>query len=288
MSGRMALSVMAVSISVSPFLTLDTPTAMFMTSAPRRLPASSNEDWVRVEASKKRLIWVRPRNVARFFSTWREIATASSERSRSATISWRIRCSMPSRWRCAKTGCEVGAMAAPMGRPLEFCKGRPIRGAAEVLVEALPEHGGLASGAGEQGHRGAELQLIDNTKDLPSGSALDLERKPRAFQQPRPEHRMGEIGQGFVQRRDGEPNRRRALPESRDLRKDEPHPVALFPPCPKLLADFGVDGRLRLHEALQVKAVGHDRPRLASPSTRRSSPHAPFGKSAPRAPASTA
>ena len=56
MSGRMAFNVMAVSISVSPFLTLDEPTAMFITSAPRRLPASSNEDWVRVEASKNRLI----------------------------------------------------------------------------------------------------------------------------------------------------------------------------------------------------------------------------------------
>jgi hypothetical protein len=36
-------------------------TDMFMTSAPSRLPAISNEDWVRVEASKNRLIWVRPR-----------------------------------------------------------------------------------------------------------------------------------------------------------------------------------------------------------------------------------
>jgi len=32
------------------------PTDMFMTSAPSRLPASSNEDCVRVEASKNRLI----------------------------------------------------------------------------------------------------------------------------------------------------------------------------------------------------------------------------------------
>ena len=37
---------------------------MFITSAPRRLPASSNEACVRVEGSKKRLICVRPRRVA--------------------------------------------------------------------------------------------------------------------------------------------------------------------------------------------------------------------------------
>jgi hypothetical protein len=43
---------------------------MFMTSAPSRLPASSNEDWVRVEASKNRLIWVRPRSEVRFLSTF--------------------------------------------------------------------------------------------------------------------------------------------------------------------------------------------------------------------------
>jgi hypothetical protein len=75
MSGRIAFSVCAVSISVSPFFTEDELTDMFMTSAPSRLPASSNEDCVRVEASKNRLIWVRPRSVARFFSTWRESAT---------------------------------------------------------------------------------------------------------------------------------------------------------------------------------------------------------------------
>ena len=51
MSGRMALSVIAVSISVSPFFTEDEATDMFMTSAPSRLPASSNDDCVRVDAS---------------------------------------------------------------------------------------------------------------------------------------------------------------------------------------------------------------------------------------------
>ena len=39
---------------------------MFMTSAPSRLPASSKELCVRVEASKNRLISVRPRRTSRF------------------------------------------------------------------------------------------------------------------------------------------------------------------------------------------------------------------------------
>ena len=42
---------------------------MFMTSAPSRLPASSKELCVRVEASKKRLISVRPRRTSRFLLT---------------------------------------------------------------------------------------------------------------------------------------------------------------------------------------------------------------------------
>ena len=64
----MAFSVVAVSISVSPLETDDVLTDMFRTSAPSRLPASSNELWVRVEASKKRLMRVRPRSSACFFS----------------------------------------------------------------------------------------------------------------------------------------------------------------------------------------------------------------------------
>ena len=50
-SGCMALSVIAVSIRVSPFLIEDEPTDMLTTSAPSRLPASSNEVRVRVELS---------------------------------------------------------------------------------------------------------------------------------------------------------------------------------------------------------------------------------------------
>ena len=83
----MALSVIAVSISVSPFFTEDEATDMFMTSAPSRLPASSKEDCVRVEASKNRLIWVRPRSVDFFFSGCREIATAASARSSRSSMS---------------------------------------------------------------------------------------------------------------------------------------------------------------------------------------------------------
>ena len=74
-SGCMAFSVSAVSISVSPFFTLDCATAMFITSAPRRLPASSKLDCVRVEFSKNRLIWVRPSSASPCFTVRRFSAT---------------------------------------------------------------------------------------------------------------------------------------------------------------------------------------------------------------------
>ncbi len=95
----MAFSVTAVSIRVSPFCTDEVPTDMFITSAPSRLPASSKELWVRVEASKNRLIRVRPRRSSRFLSICRLSLAASSERSSSAVISARERPSIPRRWR---------------------------------------------------------------------------------------------------------------------------------------------------------------------------------------------
>ena len=114
MSGRMAFSVIAVSISVSPFLTLEVATDMFMTSAPRRLPASSKDDWVRVEASKKRLIKVRPRKVERFFSTWRDTSIAASARSRRKPMSCAESPSIPSRCRCGNAGSFAGLTIDPV------------------------------------------------------------------------------------------------------------------------------------------------------------------------------
>src|ERR1700755_1257180 len=109
MSGCMALSVTAVSISVSPLRIDDEETDIFMTSAPRRLPAISNEDWVRVEASKNRLTWVRPRSEVRFLSTWRLSSTYSSERSSRPEMSAAERPSIPSRCRCPRTKVDFDA-----------------------------------------------------------------------------------------------------------------------------------------------------------------------------------
>ena len=116
MSGRMAFSVIAVSMRVSPFFTEEALTAMFITSAPSLLPANSKDDWVRVEASKKRLIWVRPRRVAFFFSTCRLTSIAASAELSKSAISWGERPSIPRRCLCGK------AEAIKVGRIVRRCR----------------------------------------------------------------------------------------------------------------------------------------------------------------------
>ena len=74
-SGRIALSVSAVSMSVSPFLIEEACIDMFITSAPSRLPAISNEACVRVEFSKNMLIWVSPASASERLCGARERST---------------------------------------------------------------------------------------------------------------------------------------------------------------------------------------------------------------------
>src|SRR4030088_2379646 len=105
----MAFSVTAVSTRVSPLRIEEEDTDMFMTSAPSLLPAISNEDRVRVEASKNRLTWVRPRKEVRFLSTWRFSSTYSSERSSRPVMSAAERPSMPSRCRWPRTKVDFDA-----------------------------------------------------------------------------------------------------------------------------------------------------------------------------------
>ncbi len=98
---------MAVSISVSPFCMDEADMFMFMTSAPRRLPASSKELCVRVEASKNRLISVRPRRTSRFLLICRLLSAALSARSSNALISLAVSSSQVSRWRREKPALAI-------------------------------------------------------------------------------------------------------------------------------------------------------------------------------------
>src|ERR671925_2362319 len=92
-SGSYAPSVSAVSLSDSPLSTAEPADLTDMTSADRRFAASSKDDDVRVDDSKKRLTTVRPRSVGSFF------ISRSSERAKLRAVPSRR--SMSSRERSA-------------------------------------------------------------------------------------------------------------------------------------------------------------------------------------------
>src|SRR5690606_41521895 len=77
-SGCIAIKLRPVSSSVSPLVVDDDDAAMLIASADRRLAASSNDVRVRVDASKNRLITVRPRRLVSFL-----IGSSASDQYRS-------------------------------------------------------------------------------------------------------------------------------------------------------------------------------------------------------------
>ena len=109
-SGRIAFRVSAVSIRLSPLRTLEAAGWKLETWAPSLLPASSNENSVRVEFSKKALIWVRPASRSSALRTPRLNAIHGSASSRIKVRSAPDSPSIPSRWRCGKesAGIEPG------------------------------------------------------------------------------------------------------------------------------------------------------------------------------------
>ena len=123
----MAFRVIAVSISVSPLRIDETATAMLMTSAPSRLPATSNEVRVRVEFSKKQLISVRPRKVGGLLvalPAQLDIGVGAVEHMLDIL---RLSPSMPSRCRCPKRyGCmRPGLYRAGRKSEAHSAAGRP-------------------------------------------------------------------------------------------------------------------------------------------------------------------
>src|SRR4029077_4014898 len=68
-SAPIACNVRAVSLSDSPFVTLDPPALKLITSADSRLAASSNQILVRVEFSRKKFTTVRSRRAGTFLIT---------------------------------------------------------------------------------------------------------------------------------------------------------------------------------------------------------------------------
>ncbi len=144
-SAAMALSVMAVSMRVSPFFTLDWPACMLTTSAPSRLPAISNDSRVRVLFSKKALIWVMPASRSSCLRAWpllvRAQCSASSSRKR---ISQGLRSAIDSRCRCGNSARPVSSGVASgmkmSGMSRVFRPGFRLGQGGERPDQARPRH----------------------------------------------------------------------------------------------------------------------------------------------------
>jgi len=87
-----------VSFRLSPLVTLDDDSLMLMTSAESRLPASSNEDCVRVEGSMNRLMSVRPLRAGTFLMAREATSRKPSLSVKRCSISAGARSSMEMRF----------------------------------------------------------------------------------------------------------------------------------------------------------------------------------------------
>ncbi len=112
--------------------------------------------------------------------------------------------------------------------------------------------GSSGAAAMEERHRRAQLHRVDAAEDPFGCSPLDRQDERGAFPEAGAKDRIGEVGTRLVERLDRVVLGGRAAPEARDLRKDEPDPMAGLAAAPQLLEHAVVDARLRLPESTEV------------------------------------
>src|SRR3954469_4524074 len=135
--------------------------------------------------------------------------------------------------------------------------------AVAIAVEGMPKHAlVLPYGKREQGHGRAELQVIRRAEDRVERLPLESQHRFGAQDQSWPEQRVSQIGACFIKRAHPVELSHRRVSEAAQLRKDEPHPVALLPASLQFIQGSSEDGRLRGHEAVQVEGISvrHLRP----------------------------
>src|SRR5690606_5295329 len=120
-------------------------------------------------------------------------------------------------------------------------------------IDRFGEAGRLRGGGFEECHRTPEFQRVDRAEDrFRAARPGPAEHRLGAFDQAWPEQAMVEIGARLDQVGDGVEPRGGASSEPRDLREDEPHPVAALGAGPQLAERLVVDAALRLDETGEV------------------------------------
>ena len=130
-----------------------------------------------------------------------------------------------------------------------------------MTVEHLLENGPARGCTQEQRHGRSQLLRIDRPEDLLRAAGPYFCEDSGALDQPRAEHGMAQVGLGFLERRNGELSRHRAVPEPGDLGENKPHPVAALLAPSQFLDGTGVNPTRVLggDKALQVERVSHMR-----------------------------
>ena len=139
--------------------------------------------------------------------------------------------------------------------PVEQGKGAPIRLTKPALKRRLNFR--TAACLGKEGERGAQLHRIDAAEHVPGIRMRHLIEGVHAFAEALPENGMGKEGACFVDATDAEVPGSRTLAKPRQLRKDEPHPVAPLIPGTDLCKRLRISVILCVQEALQIMRIIH-------------------------------
>src|SRR5438046_9079519 len=163
---------------------------------------------------------------------------------------------------------SAGGGRAPPDRALQTRQGLRIGLTAKVLLQARGKDRFPRRRMSKERHRRMEFQVVWMAEDFVDRTSLNAREQRRALAQPLAQHGMRKLGGGFGERRQRERLRGHAVPEPRDLRKDEPHPVTALTASPQLTHRRLVYGPPRIDKPLQSKATVHRQRRILRSATR--------------------
>ena len=174
----------------------------------------------------------------------------------------------------AKSSCAPALLEA-----LQCFAGERIGGVAKEACQGTRKHRRCRGQGGEQRHAGAKFEIVrrgEDVVDRAGGSNDELS----ALDEARAEYRLLQVGFSFAEAAKPIVLRHGTMPEAAQLRKHEPHPVAVFAPCLELTSNLRKHRGLGVDEARQVEGVApRSRMRLAYAAARDSA-GAPSSRSA--------
>ena len=118
-------------------------------------------------------------------------------------------------------------------------------------VEHFAENVVFVIAQGKQGHARLQFQVVGGAEDLRCRPVGVSQHQSRAFDESGAEYRVLQIVIGLLNRCECESLRHGASAESRDLGKDEPHPMRCLPARLQLGADTVIDGLLSENEVVE-------------------------------------